>query len=219
MWIELPPISASAPARLLVFLHPAGTTAEGFAPVAIAWQLRFPGATGIVLEGLRRFADGAAWFDAADVRANGPSRIDDASVEVAQRIARAQRETGIDGTRTVVVGVDQGATLALEVVRARPAAAAIVVGYATRLARPIHDGERIDATVHLIHGEFDSVVPEVHSRRAFRGLRAVGADVTLDIVEDEAHAIGQGLVNLGTTRVMQTLFRGRRPRTARSRLH
>ena len=42
-----------------------------------------------------------------------------------------------------------------------------------------------------------------------RGLRAIGADVSLDIVEDEAHAIGQGLVNLGTTRVMQTLFRGR----------
>jgi phospholipase/carboxylesterase len=65
--------------------------------------------------------------------------------------------------------------------------------------------------VHLIHGEFDSVVPAVHAGRAFRGLRALGVDVTLDIVEDEAHGIGQEMVNLGTTRVMQTVFRGRAP--------
>ncbi len=97
-----------------------------------------------------------------------------------------------------------------------PAPPAIVVAYAGRLARPIVDGDRIGATVHLIHGEFDSVVPSVHATRAFRGLRAVGADVTLDIVEDESHAIGQGMVNLGTTRVMQTVFRGRRPARPRT---
>jgi hypothetical protein len=48
--------------------------------------------------------------------------------------------------------------------------------------------------------------------RAYRGLLAVGADVTFDVVEGEAHVIGQDMVNLGTTRVMQTLFRGRRAR-------
>jgi phospholipase/carboxylesterase len=82
----------------------------------------------------------------------------------------------------------------------------------------VREGERIGPTVHLIHGEFDSVVPSVHASRAFRGLRAVGADVTLDVVEDEAHAIGQEMVNLGTTRVMQTVFRGR-TLTGRRTLH
>jgi hypothetical protein len=38
----------------------------------------------------------------------------------------------------------------------------------------------------------------------------------MDIVGDEAHAIGQDLVNVGTTRVMQTLFRGRRPNPRRT---
>jgi phospholipase/carboxylesterase len=83
------------------------------------------------------------------------------------------------------------------------------VAYAGRLTRPIRDTDALTSTIHLIHGEFDSVVPAVHGSQAYRGLRAIGADVSLDIVEDEAHSIGQGLVNLGTTRVMQTLFRGR----------
>ncbi len=55
VWLELPPISASAPRRLLVFLHGAGSSPENFAPVAIAWQLKFPGATAVLLQGLRRF--------------------------------------------------------------------------------------------------------------------------------------------------------------------
>lgn len=211
VWLELPPISATAPRRLLVFLHAAGSSPEGFAPVAIAWQLKFPGATAVLLQGLRRSGDASRWFDPARVDASGAARIDEAIDAVADRIASLQQALGTDAAQTVLVGFAQGATVALELARARPRLAAIVVAYAARLVRPMQPGERIGPTVHLIHGEFDSVVPAVHASRAFRGMRAVGADVTLDIVEDESHAIGQGMVNLGTARVMQTLFRGRMP--------
>ena len=86
-----------------------------------------------------------------------------------------------------------------------------MVAYAGRLASPIRDGDRVQATIHLIHGELDSLVPAVHARQALRGLRAIGADVTLDITADGTHSIGQDMIILGTTRVMQTVFRGRRP--------
>jgi phospholipase/carboxylesterase len=218
VWLELPPISASAPRRLLVFLHGAGSSPERFAPLAIAWQLKFPGATAVLLQGLRRFADGADWFDASERDSLAPQRIADAAARVAARIGSLQRQVGVDASGTVVVGYGQGATVSLELARAHPGATSIVVAYAGRLARPMHDAERVGATVHLIHGEFDSVVPAVHATRAFRGLRAIGADVTLDIVEDESHAIGQEMVNLGTTRVMQTVFRGR-GRPGRPTLH
>lgn len=211
LWLELPPISGSAPKRLLVFLHGAGSTPEVFAPVAIAWQLKFPGATAAVMQGLRPFGEGTDWFDAYDHDERGPARIDEARDTVAARIAGLQRTLGLGAAHTVLVGFGQGATIALELARLVPGLASIVVSYAGRLARPMRDADRVDATVHLIHGEFDSVVPSVHATRALRGLRAIGADATLDIVEDEAHAIGQELVNLGTTRVMQTLFRGRSP--------
>ena len=88
----------------------------------------------------------------------------------------------------------------------------------TAVPRPVErrNDERIAPTVHLIHGEFDSVVPPVFSQQALRGLRAVGADATLDVVENGSHSIGQDMVIVGTTRLLQTIFRGRRPRAART---
>lgn len=211
LWLELPPQSAQAPRRLLVFLHGAGSSAEAFAPIALAWQLKFPGATAAILEALR---DGSAhhgkdWFDARGVSADRQPRIEGACAVVAQRLEALQLATGIDGARTIVVGFSQGATVALALARSHARLASIVVSYAGQLARPIAPEERIAPTIHLVHGEFDSLVPAVHAQRAYRGLSAAGADVTLDIAADEAHSIGQAMVNLGTTRVLQTLFRGR----------
>lgn len=211
LWLELPPQSAQAPRRLLVFLHGAGSSAEAFAPIALAWQLKFPGATAAILEALR---DGSAhrgkdWFDARGVSADRQPRIENACAVVARRLEALQVATGIEGARTVVIGFSQGATVALELARSHARLASIVVSYAGQLARPIAPEERIAPTIHLVHGEFDSLVPAVHAQRAYRGLRAAGADVTLDIAADEAHSIGQAMVNLGTTRVLQTLFRGR----------
>ncbi|MFN7642687.1 MAG: dienelactone hydrolase family protein [Burkholderiales bacterium] len=211
VWLELPPISANAPRRLLVFLHGAGSSPETFAPVAIAWQLKFPGATAVLLQGLRRVGAIADWFDPAGRDARGALVLDEAAGTVGARIASLQTTLGLEPRETVVIGFGQGATLALELARMRGCVASIVVAYAGRLARPLQDGERVGATVHLIHGEFDSVVPALHATRALRGLRALGVDVTLDIIEDEGHTIGQEMVNRGTTRVMQTVFRGRGP--------
>lgn len=212
LWIELPPMSLSAPPRLLVFLHGAGSSPEVFAPVAIAWQLKFPGATAFVLQGLQAApgGEGFDWFDGRGVAADRIGRIESAARAVAQRIAAVQRAQGLGPRETVLVGFSQGATVALQIARQSPDLAAIVVAYAGQLASPIRDGERISATVHLFHGELDSIVPAVHSRRALRGLLAVGADATLDLTDDGVHTVGQDMVILGTTRAMQTVFRGRR---------
>ena len=210
LWLELPPISATAPKRLIVFLHAAGSTPELLAPVAIAYQLKFPGATVVLLQGLREAAVGDArrdWFD-AEAR-DRDAGLDAAIEQVAQRLRAIQQASGIAGHDTALVGFSQGATVALELLRRHPGAAAILIGYAARLARPLRDGERLEATVHLIHGEFDSIVPVTHARRAFRGLQAVGADSTLDVVAGLAHGIDQDMVNVGTWRLMRTLFRGR----------
>lgn len=218
LWLELPPISPSAPRRLLVFLHGAGSTPEVFAPVAIAWQLKFPGATAVILNAPHAgsAAQGHDWFDPSGISTDRAPRVRQASDGVAQRVAALQRDSGLTAQQTVVIGFSQGATVALELARRHPQAAACVVSYAGQLATPISDGERISATIHLLHGEFDSVVPLVHAERAYRALAAAGADVTLDIVEGEAHTIGQTMVVIGTGRLMQTVFRGRIGRRAAS---
>ncbi len=211
LWLELPPISAQAPRRLLVFLHGAGSSAEAFTPIAIAWQLKFPGATAAILDALHvgSLHEGREWFDGRGVALDRMPRIQAACATVAQRLATLQQACAMSGPDTILVGFSQGATLALELARNRPSLASIVVSYAGQLGRPIGPQERIAPTIHLLHGEFDSVVPAAHAQRAYRGLLAAGADVTLDIAADEAHSIGQAMINLGTMRVLQTLFRGR----------
>lgn len=220
-------------------LHDAGMSPEAFAPVAIAWQLKFPGATAVLLQGPIRSTGGAGWFDPSVPEEDRQRQLRQARSQLCAQITAVQSSLGLGAAQTVVVGHGQGATLALELAcvraepgsersapmpeaspalsgavdRAPPALAAIVVAYGGRLARVLRPGDRVaPLTVHLIHGEFDSIVPATHAWRAHRDLTALGAEVTLDVVEDEAHAIGQDLVNLGTTRVMQTLFRGRRAR-------
>ncbi len=220
LWLELPPISAQAPRRLLVFLHGAGSRPEVFAPIAVSFQLKFPGATAAILQGLQPSParDGLDWFDARGVAADRVERVDQATRAVATRLLALQQAAQVGSEQTVLVGFSQGATVALELARAQPGLASIVVAYAGRLATPIRSEERVSATIHLIHGELDSLVPAVHAKQALRGLRAIGADVTLDITADGTHSIGQDMIILGTTRVLQTVFRGRtRPRKPRAR--
>ncbi|MCX7274410.1 MAG: dienelactone hydrolase family protein [Burkholderiales bacterium] len=213
LWLELPPLSERAPRRLLVFLHGAGSRPEAFAPVAVAWQLKFPGATVAILQGLHESAGGHGhdWYDGRGIATERLERVDRAALTVGERVALLQAGTGIGPERTVLIGFSQGATVALQVVRNRPGLCAIAVAYAGRLAAPIRPGERIGADIHLVHGELDSIVPVVHARQALRGLSAAGARVTLDIDAEGSHTIDQEGVILGTTRVLQTIFRGRRP--------
>lgn len=210
-WLELPPISDTAPSRLMVFLHGAGSSPEAFAPVAIAWQLKFPGATSIVLGGLRPATSGGLdWFDGSGVAIDRVERVDEAAQRVNDQIDAIQADAGFDPDGTMLVGFSQGATVALECLRRPAPCAAMVVSYAGRLASPIGRRESIPADVHLLHGALDSVVPVVHARQALRGLSAAGARVTLDVIGDDAHTIGQEMINIGTARAMRTVFRGRR---------
>ena len=212
LWLELPPISEAAPRRLLVFLHGAGSSADAFAPIAIAWQLKFPGATVAILDAPRPSCTGPGsdWYDARGLSSNHRGRIAESADEVARRIEALQEACELNASSTVLIGFSQGATVALELARRSPERIANVVSYAGRLASPVREGEAIMPTIHLIHGELDSLVPAAHSRRAHRHLSAAGADVTLDVVVDETHDLGQALVTLGATRVLQTVFRDRR---------
>lgn len=205
-WIELPPISASAPPRLMIVLHPNGSSPELIAPAALAWQLKFPGATVAIMSG---FIVSALGVERRDWFAAGPGGVAGAADQLQRRIQSLQQSLGLSGTQTLVVGFSHGATLAIELIRKHPGAAAIVIGYATRLAQPMRDADRCAAVVHLIHGEFDSIVPLVYGQQAYRNLRAIGAQVTFDVVDGSSHEIDQDLINSGTARAMQTVFRGR----------
>lgn len=214
LWLQFPPQSESAPKRLIIFLHGAGARAESMAPVALTWQMRFPGATLIVPNGTVHRPDGRHdWFQASSLEGDAPEerarRLLEAIPATEALVRSAQTSTGIGASDTALVGFSQGATMAIELVRSHPGLASIVVSYAGRLVRPLGADEQLGAAIHLIHGEFDSIVPPVHSQRAFDALKAAGAHVTFDLALDFAHTIGLEMVNMGTQRMMQTLFRHR----------
>src|SRR2546421_267483 len=71
-------------------------------------------------------------------------------------------------------------------------------------------GARIGSRIHLVHGEFDSVVSRVYAERAARVLAGLHVPVTLDIVEDLGHALSHRAISLGSLRLPQGIYEGRR---------
>jgi phospholipase/carboxylesterase len=213
LWLELPPSSATAPPRLIVFLHGAGSTPEAFAPAAVAWMLKFPGATGAIMQGLVDApAGGFDWYAPTRDPADLEARIIDSGEHVAARIAHLQKTSGLAGSQTVLVGFAQGATIALELARRHAERVAIVVACGGRMLPSLKADESIRPAIHLIHGLLDTVTPVAHARQAYGRLRGVGAAVTLDLIEDLGHGISQDVIIIGTTRTLQSIFSGRRIR-------
>ncbi|MEZ5657388.1 MAG: alpha/beta fold hydrolase [Burkholderiaceae bacterium] len=212
LWLELAQHHGERPNRLLIFLHGAGSTPEAIVPLALAWQYKFPRARALVLQGLRAggAGEGLDWFDGSGTGRDQQIRAHEAAEVVAARIAAAQQRAGLDAAATMIVGFSQGASLALEIARLARPCADIVVAYAGRLLAPLRPGTAIWPSVHLLHGELDSVVLAQHSVRAFRALRDAGARVSLDILTDGIHSIGQDMVNVGTSRALQTIYEGRK---------
>ena len=204
-------MSDSAPTRLMVFFHGEGSTPEAFSPVALSWQLKFPGATVLVMQGLRERTPGRwEWFDSRGVGQERIARVQDAAKNMAIQIRETQSRHGFSADSTILVGFSQGAQLLLELVRSHQEICGFAICYSARLLRPIHATEKLATPIHLIHGSLDSLVPLVYARQAFDGLKAIGADVTLDVMEDGSHHIDQDMIILGTTRAMQSVFKHRK---------
>lgn len=211
LWLELPPMSDTAPTRLMVFFHGEGSSPEEFTPLALSWQLKFPGATVLVMQGQRERTPGRwEWYDSRGVGEPRLARLQDAAKNMAIQIRDTQIQQGFSGESTILVGFSQGANLLLEIVRSHPELCGIAIAYSGRLMRPIRANENIGTPIHLIHGSLDSLVPLVYARQAFDGLKSIGADVSLDVIEDGSHHIDQDMVILGTTRAMQSVFKHRK---------
>jgi phospholipase/carboxylesterase len=204
-------MSDSAPPRLMVFLHGEGSTPEEFTPVALSWQLKFPGATVLVMQGFRERTPGRwEWYDSRGVGEVRLARLQDASKNMAVQIRDAQTREGFSAATTILVGFSQGANLVLEIARNHTELCGFAIAYAGRLLRPIQATERVNGPVHLISGGLDSLVPLVYARQAFDGFKSIGADVSLDIMDNSSHRVDQDMIILGTTRTMQSIFKHRK---------
>jgi len=199
--------------HLFVFLHGCGATAQSMVPIALQFQARFPSAALVVPSGFDPDARGGAaqeWYPTRGLTIdNHRERVAAVLPDVDDLVRREQTHFGVPAGRTVLIGFSQGGTVALEAVKA-PGLAGAVVAFASRYARLPATDARISSRIHLVHGEFDSVVSRVHAERAARVLSGLHVPVTLDIVEDLGHALSRQAIGLGSLRLLQGIYEGRR---------
>jgi phospholipase/carboxylesterase len=167
------------PARhLFVFLHGCGATAQSMIPIAFRFQARFPSAALVVPSGFDPDARGGAaqdWYPTRGLNVdNHRERVASVLPDVEDLVRREQTNFGVTASRTVLIGFSQGGTVALELVKT-PGLAGAVVAFSSRYARLPANGARISSRIHLVHGEYDSVVSRVYAERAARGLAAPAA--------------------------------------------
>jgi phospholipase/carboxylesterase len=202
--------------HLFVFLHGGGATPESMISVAFKFQARFPSAALVVPSGFDALdADhGADHQGYSMIALNDDNRMEriEAILPRLEDIVRREQVNcgGIPAESTVLIGFSQGGTVALEAVKQLPGLAGAVVAYSARFARLPLAGASMSARVHLVHGEHDAVVSRVHSERAARVLAAMHVPVTLDIVADLGHALSHHAVSLGSLRLLQGIYEGRK---------
>ena len=204
--------------HLFVFLHASGADARSMIPAAFKFQSRFPSAALVVPSGFslyprdtRRDADAQQWFSTRDLNDdNRMARVSAILPKIEGLVRREQTHHGVPLERTVLIGYAQGGTVALEAAKTFPGLAGAVVAYSARFARLPQTGTRMNARVHLVHGGYDSVVSRVHAERAARVLAGLHVPVTLDIIEDNGHALTHEAICRGSLRLLQGIYEGRR---------
>jgi len=199
--------------HLFVFLHGSGATPKSMIPIAFRFQARFPSAALVVPSGFASSeidGDSQQWYSSRGLTDdNRVARIEAILPRVEALVRREQTNFGVPVERTVLIGFSQGGTVALEVVKS-PGIASAVVAFSARFAQTPGPGSRISSRIHLVHGEFDSVVSRVYAERAARVLAGLHVPVTLDIVEDLGHALSHRAISLGSLRLLQGIYEGRR---------
>ena len=199
--------------HLFVFLHGCGATAQSMIPIAFKFQARFPSAALVVPSGFDPDARGGVaqdWYPTRGLNCdNHRERVAAVLPDVEDLVRREQTNFSVPASHTVLIGFSQGGTVALEAVKA-PGIAGAVVAFSSRFAQTPARGSRIASRIHLVHGEFDSVVSRVYAERAARVLAGLHVPVTLDIVEDLGHALSHRAISLGSLRLLQGIYERRR---------
>jgi phospholipase/carboxylesterase len=203
------------PARhLFVFLHASGADARSMIPAAFKYQGRFPSAALVVPSGFslyRRTPESKQWFSTKDLSAeNYLDRVSAILPRIEQLVRREQTNHRVPRECTVLIGYSQGGTVALEAAKAYPELAGAVVAYSARFAQLPKTGTRMGTRIHLVHGEYDSVVSRVYAERAERALAGLHVPVTLDIIQDLGHALTHEAICRGSLRLLQGIYERRR---------
>lgn len=177
--------------RLMLLFHGVGASAQHMVPLGRHLARAFPGAFVVAIDGTQPSDLGAGrqWFSIRGVtEENRTARIEAAMPAFRAVVGRWQEEAEVDVADTVLIGFSQGAIMSLAATQADPLLAGRVVAIAGRFAQPPARAPR-DVTVHLVHGQVDSVIPFQQSVAAVKRWNALGGTATLDLFPTAEHEI------------------------------
>lgn len=194
------------PGRLVLLFHGVGATAADMVPAGqrAAGTLFDAMVVSVAAPYPSDFGAGRQWFPVQGVtEQNRSARIAQALPRFVESVQRWQREAGVDGQRTTLIGFSQGAIMSLAATEVLPAPASTVVAIAGRYAQAA-ERKAGSVHVHLLHGEQDGVIPVQHSIDAAAHISALGGFVTLDTFTGLGHGIDERVLVRLAERLQQT---------------
>lgn len=191
--------------QLFLLYHAAGDNPVAMGEIGRWFAGAFPRALVVSIGGPEQDAEGGCqWFSPSV--AHPQQAVSEAMEGFIASIRHWQQQSGVKAEATALIGFSQGATMALEAVSSHRGLAGRVVAFSGRyITLPQRASTR--TTIHLIHGDNDTVLPLTHAVEAEARLTALGGDVTLDIVDELPHAIDDRAMQLALDRLQFTVPR------------
>ena len=193
-----------APQQLILLLHGWGSDGRAMAPLAQALRLAFPQAAVLAPDAPHAFERGGSarqWYGVDDLTPEiWPQRVAGALPPLRDWVRVQQQRLGVGPAATALGGLSQGAILSLALALQDDGIAGRVLAFggcltAQPLAAPRH------TTVHLFHGDDDTVIPADDSRQALTWLGELQGDATVDIAAGIGHELHPVLIDCALQRL------------------
>ena len=206
--IELLPDAGPAK-QLFVLLHGLGTSSSDMLPLARSLRNVFPNAAFMLPDGFQPFDRSPPengehrrqWFPISGMTDDTrPARVAAAMPALHDLVRQAQHRHRILKSDTALVGFSQGAIMALEFSIAHDGGVGRVLSFSGRFAALPEKAPEL-TTLHLLHGESDSVIPVAHTYAAYARLSDLRGDATMDVAATVGHEIHPALVDRAINRL------------------
>lgn len=198
------------PQQMFILLHGVGANAEDLVGVGRHLHDAFEQSLILIPDAFEEFdaaptAAGRQWFSIKDITdLNRVDRVNAALPRLVQWIKDQQAAHDIAPNSTALLGFSQGTIMALEAISAHDGLASRVLAFSGRYAiLPERAPEH--TTIHLFHGQEDTVMPHGLSTKTFEYLQDIGADATIDVASGVGHEINPQLLAQAIHRLKNTV--------------
>ena len=206
------PLAKGTPRQLVILCHGLGADAHDLIDLAPSWAHALPDAVFCSVNALETHVSGFGrqWWDVGDRSpAWTEAGVRRAAAALSAFVPGELSRHGLPGAAYALMGFSQGAMTALFTgLRMTPGPRAIL-GFSGALIAPEKlAGEMTNrASVLLVHGEADEVVPVQRSRDAEAALRGAGVPVEATYVPRLGHGIDETGISMGAL-ALQRAFGG-----------